>query len=133
MTIGSGVGRRGRHTIEKTFDFAASHELRNLPAGHKCARNHGHNYTVTVMWTADELDSAGMVTDFGDFAPLGRHLADTFDHRLLNDIVEQPTSECLAEYLGQWVIEHLEPTVRGRLVSLRVCETSASGAVWERM
>ncbi|WP_433206948.1 6-pyruvoyl trahydropterin synthase family protein [Nocardia sp. CA-107356] len=123
----------GRYTIAKAFAFNASHELRQLPAEHKCARNHGHNYTVTVTVTADRLDEYGFVTDFGDLAAFGDYLAQNFDHRLLNDVVSfPPTSELLAAHLGRWFIEHVEPTIHGRLVSIQVSETPTSFAVWER-
>lgn len=123
----------GRFTIEKTFAFSASHELRNLPEGHQCRRNHGHNYAVTLTVTAAELDEFGMVTDFGDLAPFGEFLRTKLDHRLLNDVLDvHPTSENLARFLGWWFIDNVEPTIRGRLVSVRVAETNSSSALWER-
>jgi 6-pyruvoyltetrahydropterin/6-carboxytetrahydropterin synthase len=123
----------GRYTIAKSFAFSASHELRHLPPGHKCARNHGHNYTVTVTLTADQLDVYGFVTDFGDLAAFGDYLAESLDHRLLNDVLLlPPTSELLAAHLGGWFIEHVEPAIHGRLVSVQVSETPTTVAVWER-
>lgn len=123
----------GRHTIAKTFEFAASHELRQLPPTHKCARNHGHNYRVTLTLAAAELDRYGFVTDFGELSPFAAYLAENFDHRLLNDVVSvPPTSEHLAEYFGTWFIDHVEPGIHGRLVSVQVSETPSSLALWER-
>ncbi|WP_067473072.1 6-pyruvoyl trahydropterin synthase family protein [Nocardia amamiensis] len=125
--------KTGRYTIAKAFTFSASHELHHLRPGHKCARNHGHNYTVTVRVSADRLDEFGFVTDFGDLAAFGGYLTEHFDHRLLNDVVPfPPTSELLAAHLGEWFIEHVEPTIHGRLVSVQVSETPTSFAVWER-
>lgn len=126
-------GASGCHRIAKTFGFSASHQLWQLPPEHKCSRDHGHNYTVTVVLTADSLDGNGFVTDFGELAPFGEFLANTFDHRVLNEVVSfHPTSELLAQHLGQWFIEHLEPNIHGRLVSMQVSETETSYAVWER-
>lgn len=123
----------GRITISKSFSFSASHELRLLPATHKCARNHGHNYVVTVTLTADRLDPHGFVTDFGDLAPFRDYLASTFDHRFVNDQVDfHPTCELLAEHLGCWFIGHVEPGIHGRLVSMTVSETQTSSATWHR-
>ena len=34
--------------IFKEFTFEAAHRLPNVPAGHKCARLHGHSFRVRV-------------------------------------------------------------------------------------
>jgi 6-pyruvoyltetrahydropterin/6-carboxytetrahydropterin synthase len=124
----------GRFTISKAFELSGvSHELRLLPEGHQCRRNHGHNYVVTLTLTADRLDRYGFVTDFGELAPFGDYLKARFGHRLLNDVVEfHPTSELFAYHLGCWFIENVEPRIHGRLVSVRVAETRLSSALWER-
>ena len=90
----------GRFTITKSYELdGVSHELTLLPTGHKCRRNHGHNYEVTLTLTADRLDRFGFVTDFGELRPFRRHL-ESFDHRRLNDVVDfHPTSELLAPLL----------------------------------
>ncbi len=123
----------GRFTISKSFGFNASHELRLLPETHKCSRNHGHNYDVTLRLTADQLDEYGFITDFGELAPFGGYLTTALDHRLLNDRIDMhPTSELLAWHLGQWFIDNVEPKIHGRLVSVQVSETNSSSALWER-
>ena len=104
-----------------------------LPQTHKCRRNHGHNYVVTLVVSAERLDRYGFVTDFGELALFGDYLTTTFDHRLLNDVVEfHPTSELFAHHLGLWFIEHVEPRIHGCLVSVQVAETRLSSALWER-
>lgn len=124
----------GRLTISRAFELnGVSHELDLLPEGHKCRRNHGHNYVVTLTLTADRLDEYGFVTDFGELEPFGDYLKSKFDHRLLNDVVDfHPTSELFAYHLGRWFIDHVEPGIHGRLVSVRVAETRLSSALWER-
>lgn len=112
----------GRIAISQSFGFSASHELRLLPAGHKCGRNHGHNYTVTV--------SALVHGDTpGDLAPLGEYLTATFDHRLLNEQVTfHPTSELLAAHLAEWFRENVESATSIRLVAMVVSETETTSA-----
>ena len=69
-----------------------------MPAGHKCARLHGHNYAVEIHVTGRVGEHTGWVMDFGAiqaaFAPLHAEL----DHQYLNDVpgLENPTSEVLA-------------------------------------
>ena len=123
----------GRFTITKSYELdGVSHELSLLPEGHKCRRNHGHNYEVTLTLTAERLDGYGFVTDFGELRPFRAHL-ESLDHRRLNDVVDfHPTSELLAQHLGTWFIANLEPRIPGRLVSVRVSETRTSSATWER-
>lgn len=88
------------YTIRKRFTFSASHQLTGLPAGHQCARLHGHNYVVVLELSSHTLDATGFVRDFGELEPFKRFLADTLDHRHLNDVLEvQPTAENLARYL----------------------------------
>ena len=121
-----------RHTIGKRFTFSASHHLPGLPAGHKCARRHGHNYAVEVVFGADTLSPPGFVTDFGDLAPLKAYLDERFDHRDLNEVLDvAPTSEHLAVHIADWVSAHLAAQISGRLVQVRVSETDSTWAEYK--
>ncbi|TKG59140.1 6-pyruvoyl trahydropterin synthase family protein [Prauserella endophytica] len=112
----------GQVTISQSFGFSASHELRQLPASHKCRRNHGHNYTVTA--SALVHDDAP-----GDLSPLGDYLAATFDHRLLNEQVTfHPTSELLAAHLAEWFRDNMESAMPITLVEMVVSETATTSA-----
>lgn len=116
-------------TIGKTFTFEASHRLNGLHDGHKCGRLHGHSYQVTVELTADELVGPGFVTDFGDLSPLGAYLAEHFDHRDLNEVLDvEPTSELLAVHLVRWFLDQVQPVIAGRLVAVTVSETPKTWA-----
>lgn len=121
------------YRIGKRFTFDAAHVLASLPAGHKCARLHGHTYTVEVELAAGQLARPGFVTDFGDLAPFRRYLAEHIDHRHLNEILDiEPTSENLARHFFTWCAEHLEPGIPGRVTAVRVCETPASWAEYRQ-
>lgn len=112
----------GQTTISQSFDFSASHELRLLPTSHKCSRNHGHNYTVTA--SALVHDDAP-----GDLSSLGKYLATTFDHRLLNEQVTfHPTSELLAAHLAEWFRDHVESATSITLIAMIVSETATTSA-----
>lgn len=115
--------------ISKTFAFEASHRLHGLPEGHKCGRLHGHSYQVTIELTADELTGPGFVTDFGDLTPFGTYLANHFDHRDLNEVLNvEPTSERLALHLVGWFLHHVQPIIAGRLTAVTVSETPKTWA-----
>ncbi len=71
--------------------FSAAH---SIPGHEKCGRVHGHNFRVEVEIEGDVREN-GMVMDFFD---LKKHLKEVlveFDHRLLNEIIDIPTSENL--------------------------------------
>jgi len=117
------------YIIGKRFGFSASHRLPDLPPGHKCGRDHGHNYVVALVLTADHLIPPGFVTDFGDLAPFKGYVDRDFDHRCLNDVIDvPPTSENLAAHFAGWVLANLEPNIPGRLLSVRVAETDSTWA-----
>lgn len=88
--------------IGKSFTFESAHHISGLPDGHKCARPHGHSYTVTVMLERQELVEPGFVTDFGELTPFKRYIDECLDHRDLNEVLDiPPTSELLAHHLAE--------------------------------
>jgi 6-pyruvoyltetrahydropterin/6-carboxytetrahydropterin synthase len=122
----------GTFTIGKTFDFEAGHRLPGLPPEHKCSRQHGHSYQIEIVLTAPTLEDSGFVTDFGDLAPFKKFLDTALDHHNLHEILPfEPTSERLARFLAGWFIQHVEPTISGRVVAVRVRETARSWAQFD--
>ncbi|NOY11686.1 MAG: 6-carboxytetrahydropterin synthase QueD [Archaeoglobi archaeon] len=69
--------------------FSAAH---SIPGHEKCGRLHGHNFMVEVE-IEGEVKENGMVMDFYDLKKLLREILSEFDHRILNEIIEVPTSE----------------------------------------
>ncbi|MGH3405282.1 MAG: 6-carboxytetrahydropterin synthase QueD [Streptosporangiaceae bacterium] len=121
------------YLIGKRFSFEAAHALADLPAGHKCARLHGHTYTVEIELTASQLVPPGFVTDFADLTPFRRYLTDTIDHRHLNEVLPvEPTSENLARHFFTWCVTHLEPGIPARISAVRVSETPQSWAEYRQ-
>jgi 6-pyruvoyltetrahydropterin/6-carboxytetrahydropterin synthase len=114
-------------TIAKRFSFAAAHHLGGLPAGHRCARVHGHTYSVEVQMAADQLDGAGFVADYSELDRLGDYLDAELDHRDLNDVLSVPPScENIARCLHDWCRDNLK---HGHLVTaVRVSESPATWA-----
>ena len=109
-------------TISERFGFSASHELRLLPDSHKCHRNHGHNYSVTASALVRDGAREGL-------SALGDYLAETFDHRLINDRVPfHPTCERLAAYLAEWFRDTIESAEPITLVTMMVSETTTTSA-----
>lgn len=72
--------------------YDSAHYLTGVPEGHKCSRLHGHTYELTA--TVDgPVGEDGFVIDFADIKTAVAPLIDQLDHRLLNDIIDNPTVE----------------------------------------
>ena len=83
------------------FRFEAAHLLPKVPAGHKCARLHGHSFKIEVAIAGPVNEATGWFIDYSllydAWAPLHAQL----DHNYLNDVpgLENPTSELLARWI----------------------------------
>ena len=85
------------------------HRLPNVPAGHKCARMHGHSFRIEIHVSGEVGPESGWVMDFADLRRAFQPLFDQLDHHCLNDIdgLSNPTSENLA----RWIWERLLPAL----------------------
>jgi 6-pyruvoyltetrahydropterin/6-carboxytetrahydropterin synthase len=115
------------YVIAKTFRFAAAHHLKGLPTGHKCARPHGHTYTVEVRLASERLDSTGFVADYAELDAVQSYIDAELDHRDLNETLPvQPSCECIAKHLYCWCRDHL--AVGHLVVAVRVAESPSTWA-----
>ncbi len=114
--------------IYKTFTIEAAHRLPNVPPGHKCARLHGHSFSIEIHLRGPVLADAGWVQDFADLKAAFQPLFDQLDHNYLNDIagLENPTSENLA----RWIWRRLLPNLP-LLHRIVVRETCTSGCIYD--
>jgi 6-pyruvoyltetrahydropterin/6-carboxytetrahydropterin synthase len=111
--------------IFKTFTLESAHRLPNVPAGHKCARVHGHSFRVELHVSGAVDEHLGWVMDFAEIKQAFEPLFERLDHRYLNDVpgLENPTSENLARYIWR----ELRPALP-LLARVVVHETCTSGA-----
>ena len=113
--------------IATTFGFESAHRLPNVPAGHKCARLHGHSFRVTVHVAGPVDPTLGWVMDFADVRDACAPLREALDHRYLNELdgLDNPTSEVLA----RWIWDRLADRLPG-LAAVEVAETCTSRATY---
>jgi 6-pyruvoyltetrahydropterin/6-carboxytetrahydropterin synthase len=113
--------------ITKEFSFCAAHQLNELGEGHPCSRVHGHNYKVKVELKSNDLDSAGMVQDYGELKEIGNWIDEFLDHRNLNNVIPgNPTAENIAKWIFyKW--KHIYPL----LSAVDVSETDKTWARYE--
>jgi len=97
--------------LQKSLTISASHRLPGT--GGKCAELHGHTWAITVEVSTEVLGKNGMVVDFHKIATAAGEL----DHTHLNDTIEQPTAERLAEWVARR-IGGVAPHVLGISVSV---------------
>lgn len=113
--------------LVKEFEFDAAHNLIHYKG--KCERLHGHTYKLLVKLEG-EKDKEDMIFDFVELKHLVKDkILNEFDHSYINDFIEQPTAENIAEYI--W--EKLEPMVKRetcRLYEIEVWETKTSGIIY---
>lgn len=118
------------YTLTKSFMFEASHILRHHDG--KCARLHGHSYTLTVEVSSQTLQRTGsetnMVTDFGRISSsVKKLLLSHLDHHHLNDTLQ--TDSPTAEYIAGWCFKMLKPALP-QLSAVTIQETMTSSATF---
>lgn len=108
-----------RTSVTCTFTFEAAHRLAWHPG--KCRNLHGHSYRLDVT-VAGPVDTNGVVIDFDDLtAIVDRHVVGQWDHRDLNEIIDNPTAELLAHRAWELLASAGLP-----VAGLRLWETPAS-------
>ena len=116
------------YTITKQFHFSAAHALTHLPPDHKCHTLHGHNYIVEVVLQSPTLDDRWFVVDYGDLAPLQRHIDAELDHKNLNEVLGSGAATT-AERLAHHLYDYCFPFEWfGEVVAVRVSETPKTWA-----
>ena len=113
--------------LRKTFQIEAAHRLPNVPTGHKCARLHGHSWSIEVAIEGPVGDDTGWVMDYAELKAAFQPIHDRIDHNYLNEIpgLENPTSERLAV----WLWNELKPRLP-LLSELVIAETCTSRCVY---
>ena len=113
--------------IFKEFNFEAAHRLPNVPAGHKCARLHGHSFQVAVHVAGPVDETSGWVMDFAEISAAVKPVLARLDHYYLNEIegLENPTSE----HIARWIWEQTRPLLPA-LSKVELYETCTSGCIY---
>lgn len=115
-------------SVQAYYDSA--HFLRNYHG--KCERLHGHRYVVEVALAKDEIDESGIAFDFVDVKRELRALADSLDHRNINDIEPftgiEPSAENQARWFHDELTRRLPAEMAAALLYVRVWETPTQWA-----
>ena len=110
--------------VKRRFDFEAAHRLPDHPG--KCRDLHGHSYVLVVTVEKPIDPHSGMAIDFGELKGIvKREVVELVDHKYLNDIIDNPTAELVA----QWSWERLSGHLPG-LVEIELRETERCSVVY---
>lgn len=104
------------------FRFEAAHRLPRVPAGHKCARLHGHSFKIEVAIAGPVNEETGWFIDYSTLYDAWEPLYAVLDHNYLNEVpgLENPTSELLA----RWIWDRLVPALPSlsRITVFETCD-----------
>jgi len=88
--------------LNAIFHFASAHFLTKYKGN--CENLHGHNYKLLVTIKGPIKDD-GMLMDFKKIkAIVKENIINKLDHKLLNDILDNPT----AEHIAIWIWNELK-------------------------
>lgn len=114
--------------------FEAAHCLPGYPG--KCARLHGHNWTIEVCVGSETLNELGMVIDFKVLKKHVANVTDKLDHHYLNELDEWQLKLPTAEHIAQYVYRELHKSLSAEIPEIRILYVktweSASSAVLYR-
>ena len=99
--------------------FDAAHRLPGYDG--KCARIHGHTYTVEVVLEGPVDEDTGFLMDFYDLKRILKTVLSDLDHRDLNEILANPTAETIAEHIKGLLELNLQDE-KADLVSVKLWE-----------
>ncbi len=108
--------------IWKDFTFDSAHWLPNVPKDHKCHRMHGHTYKLRVVLVGVPDRHSGMIMDYAAIKDVVDPIIKQLDHNTINDLIENPTTELVAE----WLWKKIKPKI-AELGELSLSESDSTG------
>ena len=112
--------------VRRRFRFEAAHHLPHHPG--KCKKMHGHSYELVVAVDRAVDGASGMVIDFSDLKRIVREqVVGPLDHRLVNDVMPNPTAELMAHWIWRRLSGKLEGLVEVELHETRDCSVVYRG------
>jgi len=96
LTVRYGVRRK----------FSAAHSLPGYDG--RCSNVHGHTWVIDMSAIVRGIpNQSGIIVDFNVF----KKVVDQFDHEYLNDLLELPSAEILADFIARKIAASIEAPV----------------------
>jgi 6-pyruvoyltetrahydropterin/6-carboxytetrahydropterin synthase len=129
--------------INKKYHFYAAH--RNVHAGEKCGRIHGHTYDVVCSFEFNELNQSGVTVLFSDIDALVEPIIKSFCHWFLLyendplcDVLEMAGEafhklpfETSAENMAIWIHTRIKNETGLPIRRIELGETKSSIVIYE--
>ena len=130
--------------IEKKYHFYAGH--RNIEAGEKCGRPHGHTYDVVCTFAFNEIKN-GVTMLFSDIDKLTEPIIKEYDHYFLLkeddslvDVFEMAGEqyktvpfETSAENMAIWLFNRIKNEAKLPIIKIEFGETKTSKVIYEEV
>ena len=128
--------------IEKKYYFYAGH--RNVNAGEKCGRPHGHTYDVKCTFAFSEMNN-GVTMLFSDIDKLAEPIIKEYDHyfilaeddplvnifELENEKYKVVPFETSAENMAIWLFQRIKNEAKLPIIKIELAETKSSTIIYE--
>ena len=125
--------------IEKKYHFSAGH--RNVHAGEKCGRIHGHTYNMKCVFQFDKMRN-GVTMLFSDIDKVVEPIIKQYDHYFLlyeNDPLTEVLNlanepfvslpfETSAENMAMWIFHQIDQELP--IVQIELAETLSSTIIY---
>lgn len=112
--------------LTRRYTFEAAHVLSFLPEGHPCTRLHGHSYVLEVTVMGDVEGRRRMIAEYGEIDAAVAPVLERYDHRYLNNFLEQPTVEEMAPDIYDLIEKSVPDDAIWVVARIRLWETERS-------
>jgi 6-pyruvoyltetrahydropterin/6-carboxytetrahydropterin synthase len=129
--------------IEKKYHFYSAH--RNMSAGEKCARIHGHTYDVICQFKFEQMNDGGITVLFSDIDKLVEPIIKDYCHWFLiyendplvqvlesiNEPIKKLPFETSAENMSMWLFNRIKLETKLPIIKIELAETKSSKAIYD--
>jgi len=129
--------------IEKKYHFYSAH--RNISAGEKCARIHGHTYDVVCQFKFEQMNDGGITVLFSDIDKLVEPIIKDYCHWFLiyendplvqvlesiNEPIKKLPFETSVENMSMWLFNRIKLETNLPIIKIELAETKSSKAIYE--
>lgn len=108
--------------IRKLYRIESAHIVKDA-VSNRCSQNyHGHSGIIEVFLSADKLDKAGMIYDFGAFKSTIGSFIDMFDHSVhIYEKADVKDKEFFMSRNERYIILPCNPTAENYAILFRDC------------